>query len=48
LLVSDGDAGYLLAVSWMNAYRADPDAAVMIAEQFQVGRIELEQAAWLQ
>jgi hypothetical protein len=39
----DTDADYLLTVVWMKAYRADPDAAVMIAEQFYVGRIEREQ-----
>ncbi len=33
------DTEYLLTIAWMNAYRADPDAAVMIAEQFQAGRI---------
>ena len=39
----DTDADYLLAVAWMNAYRADPDAAAMIVEQFHEGRIGLEQ-----
>ena len=45
----DTDTEYLLAVAWMNAYRADPDAAVMIAQEFDAGRIGLEQAiaAWL-
>jgi hypothetical protein len=45
----DTDADYLLAVAWIDAYRADPDTAVMVAEQFQVGRIGLGQAvmAWL-
>jgi hypothetical protein len=35
-------------VAWINAYRADPDAAVMIARQFRTGTIALEQAlmAW--
>jgi hypothetical protein len=35
-------------IAWINAYRADPDAAVMIARQFRTGTIALEQAlmAW--
>jgi hypothetical protein len=43
----DTDADYLLTIAWMNAYRADPDAAWMIAEQFQMGGIGLEQPSTL-
>ena len=40
----DTDTDYLIAVAWMNAYQADPEVAVMIAQEFDAGRIGLEQA----
>jgi hypothetical protein len=43
------ELAYKIMRAWMRAYQSDPDAALMISEQFLAGRISPEQAvqAWL-
>jgi hypothetical protein len=43
------ELAYKIMRAWMRAYPSDPDAALIISEQFLAGRISPEQAmqAWL-